>query len=147
MAKNSKEFKLNIGTASLLLVFIVLCLVTFATLSIVSSNADYKLSKKVAERTTAYYEACNTAQDNLAALDNTLRRLYEQSPDEATYYQMVGKSKSFAVPISDIQTLSVTVTILYPDTAEGAFFEITAWQTLTTGELEYENSMNVMQTN
>ena len=29
MAKSNKEFKLNIGTASLLLVFIVLCLVTF----------------------------------------------------------------------------------------------------------------------
>ena len=147
MAKSNKEFKLNIGTASLLLVFIVLCLVTFATLSIVSSNADYKLSKKVAERTTAYYEACNAAQDNLAALDQTLRRIYVYTPDEEAYYQMVGKTKSFAVAISDIQTLSVTVNILYPDSPIGTFFEITAWQVLTTGELEYENSMNVMQTN
>ena len=147
MAKSNKEFKLNIGTASLLLVFIVLCLVTFATLSIVSSNADYKLSKKVAERTIAYYEACNAAQDNLAALDQTLRRIYVYTPDEEAYYQMVGKTKSFAVAISDIQTLSVPVNILYPDSPKGTFLEITAWQVLTTGELEYENSMNVMQTN
>ena len=147
MANKKQEFKLNIGTASLLLVFIVLCLVTFATLSIVSSNADYKLSKKVAERTTAYYEACNTAQDNLAALDTTLRKMYADCTDEATYYQTVGKSKSFAVAISDIQTLSVTVDILYPKAPTDAFYTIRAWQVLTTGELEYEHSMNVLQTN
>ena len=147
METKKQEFKLNIGTASLLLVFIVLCLVTFATLSIVSSNADYKLSKKVAERTTAYYEACNTAQDNIAALDNTLRKMYDSSADETAYFQTVGKSKSFAVPISDIQTLSVTVNILYPSSSEGSFYEIKAWQVLTTGDLEYDNSLNVLQTN
>lgn len=146
MASKKQEFKLNIGTASLLLVFIVLCLVTFATLSIVSSNADYKLSKKVAERTTAYYEACNKAQDSIAALDNTLRKMYTSSADETSYFQTVGKNKSFAVPISDIQTLSVTVDILYPSSAGGAFYEIKAWQVLTTGELEYDNSLNVLQT-
>ena len=146
MASKKQEFKLNIGTASLLLVFIVLCLVTFATLSIVSSNADYKLSKKVAERTTAYYEACNKAQDSIAALDNTLRKMYTSSADETSYFQTVGKNKSFAVPISDIQTLSVTVDILYPSWADGAFYEIKAWQVLTTGELEYDNSLNVLQT-
>lgn len=146
MASRKQEFKLNIGTASLLLVFIVLCLVTFATLSIVSSNADYKLSKKVAERTTSYYEACNTAWDNIAALDNTLRKMYISCEDETAYYRTVGKSKSFAVPISDIQTLSVTVDILYPASSDGPFYKIQAWQTLTTGDLEYDNSLNVLQT-
>ena len=51
------SFSNGIGSSSLLVTFIILCLVSFATLSIVSANADYKLSGKVLERTTAYYEA------------------------------------------------------------------------------------------
>ena len=35
---------MNIGSASILLVFVILCLVSFAVLSIVSANADSKLS-------------------------------------------------------------------------------------------------------
>ena len=49
---------MNIGSASILLVFVILCLVSFAVLSIVSANADSRLSTRVLERTTAYYDAC-----------------------------------------------------------------------------------------
>ena len=45
------SFSNGIGSSSLLVTFIILCLVSFATLSIVSANADYKLSGKVLERT------------------------------------------------------------------------------------------------
>ena len=54
---------MNIGSASILLVFVILCLVSFAVLSIVSANADSRLSTRVLERTTAYYDACNQADD------------------------------------------------------------------------------------
>ena len=47
---------MNIGSASILLVFVILCLVSFAVLSIVSANADSRLSTRVLERTTAYYD-------------------------------------------------------------------------------------------
>ena len=43
----------NIGTSSILIVFVLLCLATFAALSLVSANADYRLSTALAERTTA----------------------------------------------------------------------------------------------
>ena len=68
---------MNIGSASILLVFVILCLVSFAVLSIVSANADSRLSTRVLERTTAYYDACNQAEQSLAGMDNTLRRVYE----------------------------------------------------------------------
>lgn len=63
---------MNIGSASILLVFVILCLVSFAVLSIVSANADSRLSTRVLERTTAYYDACNQAEQSLAGMDNTL---------------------------------------------------------------------------
>lgn len=58
-SSKKKQFGMNIGSASILLVFVILCLVSFAVLSIVSANADSRLSTRVLERTTAYYDACN----------------------------------------------------------------------------------------
>ena len=74
-ASKKKQFGMNIGSASILLVFVILCLVSFAVLSIVSANADSKLSNRVLERTTAYYDACNQAEQSLAGMDqNIIRR-------------------------------------------------------------------------
>lgn len=62
--KERKKFGfVNIGTASLLVVFLTLCLVAFAMLSLSSAKNDYEFSKKFAERTTSYYaEQCLSEQ-------------------------------------------------------------------------------------
>ena len=112
---------MNIGSASILLVFVILCLVSFAVLSIVSANADSRLSTRVLERTTAYY---------------TLRRVYEASDSEDAYYGSVGHGKSYVIPISDLQSLQVTIEILYPLSADDTFYQITAWQVLNTEDLQ-----------
>ena len=126
-----KNFGVNIGSASILLIFVILCLVSFAVLSIVSANADNKLTQKVLDRTTAYYEACNNAEASLAAVDDTLRNVYSSSADADSYFQMVGHSKSYAIPISDLQTLQVTIEILYPTRDDDPFYHITSWQVIT----------------
>ena len=127
---------MNIGSASILLVFVILCLVSFAVLSIVSANADSKLSTRVLERTTAYYTACNQAEQSLAGMDHSLRHIYESSDSEEAYFASVGHGKSYVIPISDLQSLQVTIEILYPGTAEDSFYKITAWQVLNTDELQ-----------
>lgn len=135
-SSKKKQFGMNIGSASILLVFVILCLVSFAVLSIVSANADNKLSARVLERTTAYYAACNQAEQSLAGMDKTLRRVYESSDSEESYFNSVGHGKSYVIPISDLQSLQVTIEILYPGTAEDSFYQITAWQVLNTNELK-----------
>ena len=135
-SSKKKQFGMNIGSASILLVFVILCLVSFAVLSIVSANADSKLSTRVLERTTAYYTACNQAEQSLAGMDHTLRRIYESSDSEEAYFASVGHGKSYVIPISDLQSLQVTIEILYPWTAEDSFYKITAWQVLNTDELQ-----------
>ena len=135
-SSKKKQFGMNIGSASILLVFVILCLVSFAVLSIVSANADSKLSTRVLERTTAYYTACNQAEQSLAGMDHTLRRIYESSDSEAAYFASVGHGKSYVIPISNLQSLQVTIEILYPGTAEDSFYKITAWQVLNTDELQ-----------
>ena len=137
-----REFRVNVGTSSILLIFVVLCLVAFATLSIVSAGADYKLSRKVADRTSAYYEAANQAEKYIASIDKTLQSVYATAENEEAYFTAVGRSKSYLVPISDLQSLSIKLDILYPTTDDAPFYQLTSWQVITTGELEYENSYN-----
>lgn len=95
-----------------------------------------RLSTRVLERTTAYYDACNQAEQSLAGMDNTLRRVYEASDSEDAYYGSVGHGKSYVIPISDLQSLQVTIEILYPLSADDTFYRITAWQVLNTEDLQ-----------
>lgn len=143
---NQKEntFHINIGFSSILLIFVILCLVAFATLSIVSANADSKLSNKIVERSKAYYEAHNQAEINIANLDKTLTEAYAQAANEEEYFSTVGHNKSYMIPITDMQSLSVNVNILYPTNSGDTFYEITSWQVVTTGEVEYSNNMIVI---
>ena len=129
--KTGPEFHVNVGSSSILLIFVILCLISFATLSIVSANADAKLSRRVVERTTAYYEACNQAQADITSLDDTLAAIYADSFDEEEYFMAVGHKKTCTFTISDLQTLSVTLDILYPRQEGDPFSRITSWQVLT----------------
>lgn len=129
--RQKPRFGINVGSASILLIFVILCLVSFAVLSIVSSNADNKLTEKVLSRTTAYYDACNSAQKSLAGLDSVLQSQYAISADSKEYFSKVGHTKSYAITITDLQTLYVQVEILYPMKTGEKFYRIVSWQTVT----------------
>ena len=66
------EFKISIGTSSVLMIFVVLCLTTFAVLSFVTANADARLPEKAVQGVDAYYAADAKAQEALASLDARL---------------------------------------------------------------------------
>ena len=142
---SSLSFNGGIGSSSILVIFVILCLVSFAALSIVSANADYKLSKKVLERTTAYFQASNQAETMLAQLDFTLMSIYENCSSEEEYFEQAGHSKSFSLPVSDLQSLEISVTIEYPLADGDSFYRLTSWQVVTTGELEYNGTLNVIK--
>ncbi|MBQ2092761.1 MAG: hypothetical protein II473_06230 [Clostridia bacterium] len=48
---------INIGSASIIMVFSVLCLTIFAVLTFITANHEYKLADKSAEYVKAYYDA------------------------------------------------------------------------------------------
>lgn len=144
MNHKSKGFGMNVGTSSILLIFVTLCLVSFATLSLVSANADRKLSTKVADRTVAYYNACNKAEESIAGIDATLRQVYSQVEGPEEYFTQVGHSKTYAIPISELQTLNVHLSILYPENSSGSFYEINTWKIITTGVLDYDDKLPVI---
>lgn len=127
---------LNIGSSSILMIFVILCLICLAVLTLVSASSDNKLNRKVLERTTAYYSACNEAEKALAGVDQTLASIYSNSADADTYFATVGHSKSYIISISELQTLQVNIEILYPESDDDTFYRITSWQVLNTGEID-----------
>ena len=60
------------------MVFIVLCLTTFAILSLSSAQSDYSFSKKFAEHKTEYYEASSRAEMILGEIDQILAETSKQ---------------------------------------------------------------------
>jgi hypothetical protein len=127
------KFQLHIGASSILLIFVTLCLVSFAVLSIVSANADSKLTGKVLERSEEYYNACNTAQAALATMDVALAEAYRNASTREEYYNSLGAAEnySFEVSVNSSQVLSVAVQVLYPEEAGDPFYEITTWRVIS----------------
>lgn len=149
--KNRKLFGMNVGTSSALIIIVILCLVCFSGLSISSASADYRLNQKLAERTTAYYNACNKAQESLLALSDELASLYQVSRDQEDYEAKIKESLqdslTFSYPINENQILKITVAPLYPQTAEGDFFEVTSWQVMNISSPEPDTSLSVFGSN
>lgn len=147
---------INIGSSSMLVVFIILCLVTFSVLSVASANNDRKYSEKIADRTTAYYEASNKAEELLSQIDDKLKQVYEQYnagylsqvPDVLTSIDGIDTSDfpsvSFSVPINDTQTLSVSLLIQIPEKEGDTFYTVTSWKEISTEVWDGDEPMNLM---
>lgn len=121
----------SVGSASILLIFTVLCLISFATLTLVNSKADYNLSKNLASRQKAYYEACHKGNAFVAAVNSG----YEDDLEE----------HKESIPITDTQTLDITI---MSNSSKKIFnsdnsCSIIQWQIVNHGDLEYDYSLPV----
>ena len=69
----------NIGASSLLVIFLILCLVTFAILTLTSAKSDADFAAKLAHHKMNYYAACNTADSTLDKIDAVLADAWQLS--------------------------------------------------------------------
>ncbi len=145
--KNKKRYGLNIGTSSILIIIVILCLICFSALSITSANADYRLSQKLADRTTAYYDTCNQAQLHLCELSQKLSVFYQESTSEAEYQNKIKESiqdsLTFSCSINENQILQVNISPLYPNAPDGDFLQVSGWQVINTNTPELDQSLPV----
>jgi hypothetical protein len=149
---------MGVGISSVLLIFVVLCMVTFAILSVVSANADYKLSEKLVEHTEEYYVACNTAEAMLADIDEILLDAYQNTDDASAYLAYIAEKLktqstvtwkkpqlSYEVSINEGQSLQVVLDIVYPQKKGESFYEISGWKVISVKEWTPDNHVNVYQ--
>lgn len=126
---NRKKFSyppINMGTSFLLVIFIILCMVVFAVLSLSSALKDYEASKQNAARISAYYQACNKAEEiraNIAAENHT----------EATM--------EYSVPIDENQVLHVIL-----EHTEQTW-KIKSWKSESTAQWESTQTLPVLGSN
>ena len=130
---------MNIGTSSILLVFVILCLVSFATLSLSSALADRNLSDKATEKTLSYYKAQNLAQMKIAETDHKLEKIYNETANAEDYFAKAGEKITFTVTLSDNQAIEVILTVLYPDKDGDPYYEIASFREIRTVEDEAYN--------
>lgn len=119
MQSERKSSGINIGSASIIMVFAVLCLTVFAVLSFITANSEYKLAVKSANSVKDYYAADTAASEVVASIstmaDATNGSFTEMSKQLTkagfeTENTTSGLVISFKEKVSDTQDLSVNVT-------------------------------------
>lgn len=145
--KKNNSRGINIGTSSILVTFVLLCLVTFAALTYLSAQSDYNLSVQAAKRTNYYYDANRMAEIYLADIEALLSKYSSGVEDESSYYE--GLDKLFAdnsrisvitdsegkkfinyeVPVNDTQKLEVSLLANYPKDENEKLFYVDKWST------------------
>ena len=96
----------HIGGASILMVFVSLCLTTFATLAMVSASASFRLSERVAEASDNYFAADSRAEEILAEISSIVR-----SGDRAAAARFRDMDLDFIQPHPGIWIINYTVPI------------------------------------
>ncbi len=170
MKDKQQSYFVNIGSSSLLVIFLVLCLATFAILTLSSARSDHSFSERLAEHKRTYYEASAKAETVTAGIDEILYLTAEgidlNSQDDAygkylenitaaldgqqiegisleTQQTEVGCTVSFRVPAGARQELSVMLQVT--DYREHVhYYEIKIWEIVNRDSQETEQPLNLM---
>lgn len=171
MKRRRKSYPtIQFGTSLMLVVFIILCLTAFATLSLSSAMRDYEYSKKAADKTSAYYKADAKASRRLAEIAQVLDNLsqsYLASEDavketapymeqallvlqEEVEFDLTVQTDSdrpqitYRVPVTDSQILQVTLALNVPGASDGRLYQIVQWKETASKEWNNKTALPVM---
>lgn len=140
--------KMNIGTTSLILIFIVLCLSTFGLLSLSSARGDWSLADKNAGAVRTYYEADAKGEQFVRMVDQVLQDAAarglagaEREPflkaELGVYYQEDGSVQT-DIGMDFDQALHIELEL-----GGDAGYEIRCWNVYNTKDYEIDNSISV----
>ena len=130
---------MNVGSATLVMLFAVLCLTIFAVLSMVTAGNAWTLAEKSADAVTTYYEADTIAVE----LFDEIAASYQGTFVLPTEYigeiiRIDGEEwANYWVPIDDNQQLWVQV--YYEDGA----LQVSRWQVEAIGVWEADQTLDI----
>ena len=157
----------NFGFSTILIAFVMICIVTFSVLSLLTASADYKLSQKVAQKSTSHAKAEYAAYEVLAQIDTVLKNSYVHCPDKSDYraqavsdlrqyvadhqtlqIQIDSSGKiTFQTTVDPNETLQVALQVCSPDHNSGHFYQLLRWQTdITTPERTDDSTLHLFGT-
>lgn len=128
MRKKNAGTGVSVGGSSILVIFVLLCLTTFATLSLVSANADLKLTSKTALATSEYYVADARAEELMSFVgdcagqarfaDNETdfrSKLWAMLAQNEEHIMLAENTVAYHVIINETQQLQVRLRVNYPN--------------------------------
>lgn len=148
-----RKLTINIGIISFLVVFIILCLVTFALLSLSSAKANEKSTAKSIKHNEIYYSLSSQGEHKLKEIDDQLYTIYQNSTSSKQYYQNINTLTSlipestldnhiFAFQLKKDDTLlSVELEILYPG---DSFYRIQSWKVSPDDDWNMDQSIDLL---
>lgn len=161
MTKKKTPFSFShFGFSTILLSFVMICVVTFSALTLITAHSDYRLSQKVAEKNQKYYQAQEQAYSKINTIEQLLTHTYlDTTCKEAYYAQLVTELTyygtyltneqeailSFSEPIAEDRSLCIKLRIKYPQNASDTFFEIIEWKSVYIREMPEDTYMNLIQ--
>lgn len=151
MAKQEIGYRANIGTPTLILIFMILCLVTFGMLSLSTAKSEWNLAQRNADSVTEYYRADKEGEafyqmvlqavdhgqkesGDLQAFQNTLLK------ELGDYYDWETGVISTQIPMKRSQSLSIK---LSPMPNKGGKIGISQWKVIQTEDYEIDHSLPV----
>ncbi len=135
---------ISTGITSFVLIFVMLSLLTFAVLSLVSAQANLRLSRKSADRTSDYYAAENAANEVLMGLVRAAGSGSGALEDYAAAADVTlsGDSAAYEVPLGEDQILAVELTL----PADGGPCVIRRWQAVSRYDWNSDEPLNLLGT-
>ena len=116
------------GAVTLVMIFCVLCMAVFASLTLMTAKREAALTELTAQRAQAYYDADREATEKVAALARG------EKPRDV---KISGDTASFAVSAGDSQKLEVRVRL------SDSSCSIEKWATVYDGDWESDDSIEV----
>lgn len=149
------RFGMNIGSASIVLIFSVLCLTLFATLTLLSAKNEMKLTNKYEESVTQYYTADSKAQEDLHHIENILISASNTSADKTAYIKNQCKklgftyiqknNKIYIIFNEDIDTEQVLRVVVKVNSIANKRYEIIQWKKINISEINIDENINVFK--
>lgn len=130
---------MNVGSATLVMVFSVLCLTIFAALSVVTAQSEWNLAQKTADAVTAYYQADSIGVDifnQMVAQYDGAFTLPEEYPSQLDVVDGV-EYASYWIAIDETQNLWVQVY------QEDGIVKVARWQVEESGTWITDQSLDV----
>lgn len=141
----------NIGTSSLILIFIILCLTIFGLLSLSSAGSDWNLASKNAQSVKGYYEADGQAVEFAAMVEEELLQCGLMASSPEAYIHLV-KERLKEYYHEETNTIETDLEMLYGQKLHVALelcleekrgYRIAAWNVYQSEDYEIDRSMPV----
>ncbi len=110
MNRPKQEYRVGIGTSTMLTIFSVLCVATLALLAMSGARGDAALTGRAVAMSEAYYQASDRAQRVLGQVDGIVRNAATSGSGREAFEAALSGLEVAGVPLDfDGETVSFTV--------------------------------------